>query len=448
MGGKGEYGHRFAAVLASCALIATTALPVSPAHAFEPAVGSDNAFYGDMVSAEASTTVDILVSRTPFAIVDATEDFAGLASMVRAQTLRVVVQGEGALTCVWTRAVDGEADATFWATGLEHALADDDIVDEHRYRYTATIRESYSGELLSCSIDVLASAYHEWRTLADPESGVSVSGYIRSDTQLFVEELPSDDPRRASLEQSAGARVIDELFGLRLECPGDSDPFVVDLVVSVPRDDAAQAAALDAESSAEAVEVLRCSDELVVSSLAGALENGVVKFRVRELGAFAVLSDRVRTRTITATVSPGGRIEPAGVVEVPVSAEQAFVITPDAGYRVDSVLVDGEEIAYAGTSCTLAASELDQTVHVEFAAVEGGPGTGEPALPNLGHGAGPASDQRGFGSNATLPQLSDGQRRCAVLCALGLVALCLALCGRERVHPRHRSLGARIRKGR
>ncbi len=45
--------------------------------------------------------------------------------------------------------------------------------------------------------------------------------------------------------------------------------------------------------------------------------------------------------TVTATASAGGRISPAGAVNVNYGANQSFSVTPNTGYHIDSVVVDG-----------------------------------------------------------------------------------------------------------
>jgi hypothetical protein len=48
--------------------------------------------------------------------------------------------------------------------------------------------------------------------------------------------------------------------------------------------------------------------------------------------------------TITASASAGGSISPSGAVGVGSGANQSFTISPDAGYHVDSVVVDGANL--------------------------------------------------------------------------------------------------------
>lgn len=86
---------------------------------------------------------------------------------------------------------------------------------------------------------------------------------------------------------------------------------------------------------------------------------------------------------ITASAGPGGIISPAGAVSVGYGRDQAFTITPDAGYRVADVIVDGTSVG-AVASYTFTAVAADHTIHASFAA-EPGPG---PVPPPCGPGAG------------------------------------------------------------
>jgi hypothetical protein len=45
--------------------------------------------------------------------------------------------------------------------------------------------------------------------------------------------------------------------------------------------------------------------------------------------------------TITASAGPGGSISPEGIVEVPCGEDQSFTMTPNPGYDLDELLVDG-----------------------------------------------------------------------------------------------------------
>ena len=54
-------------------------------------------------------------------------------------------------------------------------------------------------------------------------------------------------------------------------------------------------------------------------------------------------------RTITATADEHGKIEPAGTITVPKGGGKTFTITPDSGYRIKDVLVDGVSVGAVST---------------------------------------------------------------------------------------------------
>jgi len=81
--------------------------------------------------------------------------------------------------------------------------------------------------------------------------------------------------------------------------------------------------------------------------------------------------------TITATAGANGSIDPVGAVSVPNGTDQTFTITPDGGYQVADVLVNGVSVG-AVTSYTFTNVTADQTIAASFAAgatVEGGAST-------------------------------------------------------------------------
>jgi DNA-binding protein YbaB len=94
-------------------------------------------------------------------------------------------------------------------------------------------------------------------------------------------------------------------------------------------------------------------------------------------------------QTITATVGSegGGVIEPAGEVAVPYGATQAFTMTPEVGYKVTDVLVDGQSVG-AVESYEFVNVTADHTIEAFFGVAEhtlttatDGHGTIEPAGP-------------------------------------------------------------------
>ena len=76
----------------------------------------------------------------------------------------------------------------------------------------------------------------------------------------------------------------------------------------------------------------------------------------------------VTTYTITATAGANGSISPSGAVTVNEGTDQAFEITPDPGYQVADVLVDGSSVG-AVTSYTFNNVYNDYTIDASFESV-------------------------------------------------------------------------------
>ncbi len=70
--------------------------------------------------------------------------------------------------------------------------------------------------------------------------------------------------------------------------------------------------------------------------------------------------------TITATAGEHGSIDPDGEVEVPVLRDQLFTITPDPGYMIDTVLVDGEEVTVGEDSTYTLTVTKNHTITATF----------------------------------------------------------------------------------
>ena len=77
------------------------------------------------------------------------------------------------------------------------------------------------------------------------------------------------------------------------------------------------------------------------------------------------------TNTITASAAAGGTIVPVGAVAVGQGWDQAFTITPNSGYAVADVVVDGVS-AGAQSSYTFSSVTADHTIAVSFAASSSG----------------------------------------------------------------------------
>lgn len=134
--------------------------------------------------------------------------------------------------------------------------------------------------------------------------------------------------------------------------------------------------------------------------------NGI-KFDVPREGfsPFAIVW-QTEAHTITATAGEGGSIDPAGAVTVAEGADETFTMTPDKGYEIAEVKVDGQAVDLQdildkdGTaSYTFTKVDGDHTIEVTFKAVAKDPGTGEPGSGDEGQ-QGTTGDGQGSGSQS------------------------------------------------
>jgi len=70
--------------------------------------------------------------------------------------------------------------------------------------------------------------------------------------------------------------------------------------------------------------------------------------------------------TITATAAPNGAISPAGAASVPPGSSQTYNITPDAGFQIANLVVDGVTLP-AATTYTFINVTADHTISASFA---------------------------------------------------------------------------------
>jgi hypothetical protein len=82
---------------------------------------------------------------------------------------------------------------------------------------------------------------------------------------------------------------------------------------------------------------------------------------------FTVAQSGATTYTATASAGSGGTITPSGAVAVAQGASQTFTITPNSGYRVADVLVDGSSVGTV-TSYTFTNVTSSHTISASFAA--------------------------------------------------------------------------------
>jgi hypothetical protein len=98
--------------------------------------------------------------------------------------------------------------------------------------------------------------------------------------------------------------------------------------------------------------------------------------------------------TITATAGDGGTITPSGEVIVAEGLDQTFEFSPNKGYRIRSVTVDGEPQPVSGNSYTFENVTADHAIEVEFRRASSRPADSGPApsspTPSQPSGAPPA----------------------------------------------------------
>jgi hypothetical protein len=84
--------------------------------------------------------------------------------------------------------------------------------------------------------------------------------------------------------------------------------------------------------------------------------------------SFKLTGQQPQQYTITASADPNGSIWPDGITTVPEGEDQAFMFPPNAGYKIDQVLVDGvnDPAAVSAGSYTFANVRADHTIRVTF----------------------------------------------------------------------------------
>ncbi len=80
-----------------------------------------------------------------------------------------------------------------------------------------------------------------------------------------------------------------------------------------------------------------------------------------------VVSEKLRTFTITSSSSAGGSISPSGTVTADEGDSVTFTITPNSGYRLSSLIIDGSSVSYSGRTYTFSKVSENHTISAVFA---------------------------------------------------------------------------------
>ncbi|HIY51867.1 MAG TPA: S-layer homology domain-containing protein [Candidatus Olsenella avicola] len=83
-------------------------------------------------------------------------------------------------------------------------------------------------------------------------------------------------------------------------------------------------------------------------------------------------------RTITASAGANGTISPSGTIKVPLGSDQTFTITPNQGYEIADVRVDGKSVGAVGTY-TFTDVQEGHTIEATFKSTSGGGGPVTPS---------------------------------------------------------------------
>ena len=123
-------------------------------------------------------------------------------------------------------------------------------------------------------------------------------------------------------------------------------------------------------------EIAQCEVEIITPVVSG----NYVTFEIGPGGfsPFALVWEEdtpASSFTIEATVSGSGSITPGGTISVAAGSNQTITFTPDSGYYVSSVVVDGQSVSWTGNSYTFTNVTANHTITVTFAKSGGGSST-------------------------------------------------------------------------
>ena len=91
-----------------------------------------------------------------------------------------------------------------------------------------------------------------------------------------------------------------------------------------------------------------------------------VTIPVGTTGRLVFTAHWVEVATIDATADEHGKIDPAGTITVPKGESKTFTLTPDSGYHIKDVLVDGKSVGAVSTY-TFKEVVANHTIHATFA---------------------------------------------------------------------------------
>ena len=275
-------------------------------------------------------------------------------------TLSVAAQGAG-LSYLWEISTDGGstwADAPGAQNTSAYVITDAQKNDPETtpYFYRVTVTDSF-GETGSEIIRVLVCDDYEYATRADVTHGVKVAGFLRKTARLIVARTETASSALRQMVRPGYAPLAAYEVCLRT-AEG----------VVLP----AYFGQLDITFTAETVyngQTLNVYHQMATGeaeTLRGVVAAGELSVTVRELSPFLIEVDASTLLTISVSRGAGGEVSPSGTVYVPAGSDETFVFTPQSGYVLDAVTLDGIPVSISGNSYTLTDIQADHALHATF----------------------------------------------------------------------------------
>lgn len=321
-----------------------------------PAYGAVGLFNGN----QGSTTVSIQQASI---IKSKTADLA-----IRPKSdaeLKIVAEGSN-LTYEWQLSADGGLSyGGVIGNGesylIKNAQENTPVTQPYLYRVKVTGSE---GQSSAAVIMVLVHGDYDYQTLTQAAGEVSVSAYMHKEAVLAVYPIAATDGLYAELAQHVdkGAGLAPYYaYEVKLINRQETDaPYFGPIYISFY------------VGSAFNGQTLRVIHKLgdSVETLSGTVSGGSLDIMAHSLSPFLIEAPKANINTITATAGINGSIAPQGEVIVADGGSKSFVISPNVGFAVDRVLVDGAPVTFTGNSYTFSDVMTDHTIAVSFRTAE------------------------------------------------------------------------------
>ena len=359
-----NYIKRIVVLLMCVALVigAPISAMAAPVAMPEPSVGQgEESEINSEEKAEASTSVDILITGT-LEILARTEDC--LIEEGDNLELAVQVSGVGPFKYKWEVSLD---DGDTWTTPdgatnsdryqIIDAVADkeDAIIQDYIYRVTVTDK---FGNKVSEEINIGVRDAIAYRRILDKGDKVAVSAWMLKSTRLSSKGIDEGNPAYDEMYRhlTPGCLPINAV-DLKLYNRTVAEKFyigepVVEFIVGE-------------EYEGQTLKVFQLLDGKVVE-YTGVVEDGILSITVPKLSQFMVEAPSEDAMIVEVTAGEGGSASPEGMFSVRKGRDQKIVFLPDAGYAIDKVYVDGEEVEVATNYIVLENVKADHKVEVKF----------------------------------------------------------------------------------